>query len=247
MTHWDNRTIIKSSKRNCVRNTQDTTTLTATTSWTGHPTAAENWPWQTECTPVQQQYNRIARNLPLQHHSNDQQATSSALPAPGHPAEDRLAQGPAPDGEAVWGPGSPKEYGSICERSWCFRPTVMNKAEDPLPDDQGWKPITWWSRQKTYYLMIKAEDLLPGDQGRLIAWWSRQKTYYLMIKAEDLLPGDQGRRLIAWWSRQKTYYLMIKAEDLLPGDQGSRLIAWWSRQKTYCLVIKEENLLPTMQ
>ena len=46
---------------------------------------------------------------------------SPALPAPGNPAEDHLARGSAPDGEAVREPGSPKEDGSICERSWCFR------------------------------------------------------------------------------------------------------------------------------
>ena len=132
----------------------------------------------------------------------------------------------------------------------------MLKEEDLLPDAEGRRPTTWWSRQKTYYLVIKAEDLLPGAQDRrliqllpgaqsrrLIAWCSRQKTYYLVIKEEDLLPDAQGRRLITWWSRQKTYYLMLKAEDLLPGDQGRRPITWCPRQKTYYLVIKAETLL----
>ena len=77
---------------------------------------AENQAQETEHTPVQQDEDRTVGHVPLQHGSNDQRATSPALPAPGHPVEDRLARGSAPDGEAVWGPGSPKEYGSICER-----------------------------------------------------------------------------------------------------------------------------------
>ena len=152
------------------------------------------------------------------------------------------------------GPGSPKEDGSICERSWCFCLTVMIKAENLLPGDQG-RLIVWWSRQKTYCQVIKAENLLPGDQSRKpITWWSKQKTYYLMIKAEDLLPDDQSRRPITWWSRQKAYYLMIKAEgllpddqSLLPDDQSRRPITWWSKQKTYYLMIKAEDLLPDDQ
>ena len=40
---------------------------------------------------------------PLQHRFNDQGASPQALPAPGHPAEDRLAQASAPDGAAYGG------------------------------------------------------------------------------------------------------------------------------------------------
>ena len=238
-------------KRNCVRNTQDTTTLTAT-GWTGHPTVAENWAQQTEGTPVQQDDNWAVKNVPLQQRSNDQRATSPALPAPGHLAEDRLARGSAPDGEAVWDLAALRRMVAFVRGAgvsvwlwWSRQKTYyLVIKEDLLSDDQGRRLIARWSRQKTYYLVIKAENLLPGDQSRRpITWWSKQKTYYLMIKAEGLLPDDQGRRPITWWSRQKTYYLMIKAEDLLPDDQGRRPITWWSRQKTYYLVIKAEDLL----
>ena len=63
---------------------------------------AENQAQETEHTPVQQDEDRTVGHVPLQHGSNDQRATSPALPAPEHPAEDRLARGSAPDGEAVW-------------------------------------------------------------------------------------------------------------------------------------------------
>ena len=60
-------------------------------------------------------------HVPQQNGSNDQRATSPAMPAAEHPVEDRLARGSAPDGEAVWdlaalrrmGTGSPKENGDM--------------------------------------------------------------------------------------------------------------------------------------
>ena len=51
------------------------------------------------------------------------------MPPPEHPAEDRLARRSGPEGEAVWGPGSPKEDGSICDRSWCFHLAVVIEEE----------------------------------------------------------------------------------------------------------------------
>ena len=82
---------------------------------------AENQAQETEHTPVQQDKDRTVGHVPQQHGSNDQRATSLALPAAEHPVEDLLARGSASDGEAVWdlaalrriGTGSPKENGDL--------------------------------------------------------------------------------------------------------------------------------------
>ena len=70
-------------------------------------------------------------DVPLQRRSNDQCVYPPALPAPGHPAEDRLARGSVPDEGAAQAqvPGSPKEDGSLCRRTWCFRLIVMVEEE----------------------------------------------------------------------------------------------------------------------
>ena len=63
---------------------------------TGHHNRLQN-----AVTPVEQDVAgswKCAPEIPLY---NDQGASSPALPAPGHPAEDRLARGRASDGEAV--------------------------------------------------------------------------------------------------------------------------------------------------
>ena len=54
---------------------------------------------------------------------------TTALPTPEHPAEDHLARGPAPDGEAV-GPGNPKKDGILGQRNWRFRPAVVIEEEE---------------------------------------------------------------------------------------------------------------------
>ena len=61
---------------------------------------------------------------------------SPALPAPGHPAGDRLAPGSVPDGEAVRGPDSPRQDGSICERGWSFRLGMVIEEEQEEEEEE---------------------------------------------------------------------------------------------------------------
>ena len=95
---------------------------------------------QTERTLVQQDEDRrtvghVPLATPL---SNDQCDSPPALPAPGHHAADHLARGSAPDGEAVRGPSSPKEDGSICEVFSSSRGDRGNKREEADVIFSGW-------------------------------------------------------------------------------------------------------------
>ena len=51
--------------------------------------------------------------------------------------EERLSRGPAPDGEDVRGPGSLREDGGICERSWQFCPAVLMEEEEKEEDNDA--------------------------------------------------------------------------------------------------------------